>query len=334
MTCLHYWDFGRSVNGRNAMTTHGSNILHAPRLSRAQFLKVSGAALLTTSLPPRTHAAEAPLISRPIPKSKTNEQMPIIGLGTARVFGRRGDAAEMAEKGEVLKTLLNSGARMVDTAASYGEAEEICGEQLQALNLRSKAFVASKFGERGRENGIASIARSFKRLRTDMIDLMYIHNMVDADTHLPTIQKYKDEGKFRYIGISDTSPNQDKLIDWMDRIDFVEFSYSVGARDAEKRLLPAAKDKGVAACIAIPLGSGRHLRAMAGKDVPEWAKQELACDSFAQLLLKFVLSHPAVTVAIPATSKQKHMLDNLGAGRGPMPDAKQRERIADLWKDV
>ena len=302
------------------------------RCSRSTFLKVAGAAMLASTLPGSpSFAAAAPLAMRPIPKSKTKEQLPVIGLGTSQVFASRGDAAAMTAKGDVVKTLLQEGGRVIDTAAAYRESEGVVGDLLEPLTLRKQAFVATKFGEQSRDNGIASIARSFKNLRTDMIDLMYIHNMVDVDTHLPTIKQYKADGKFRYIGISDTSNNQDKLTTWMDQIDFVEFNYSVDTREAEKRLLPMAKDKGVAVFVALPLGRGRLLNRVKDTPFPEWAKAELQCATFAQLLLKFVVSHPAVTTAIPATSRQKHVGENLDAGRGPLPDAKQRERIAAIW---
>jgi aryl-alcohol dehydrogenase-like predicted oxidoreductase len=275
----------------------------------------------------------ATVATRPIPKSKSGEELPIIGLGTARCFGKRGDDKAMADKTAVIKTLIGNGGKVIDTAAMYGAAEELVGEILEQTKLRPQAFVATKCHIPGKE-GTATMERSFKALRTNTLDLLYIHNMVDVDTHLPTIEKFKSDGRVRYIGISDTSAGQDKLITWMDRLDFVEFAYSVGAREAEKRLLPAAKDKGVAVFTAIPLGRGSLLSAVKGKEVPAWAKEELQCETYAQLLLKFVVSHPAVTVAIPATSNPKHIAENLDAGRGPMPDAKQREKIAAIWKDA
>lgn len=300
-------------------------------LSRAQFLKLgaaASAAAVTPALP--LSAADASLVTRPIPKSKDGERLPIMGLGTAQDFGARRD---IEDKTQVLKSLFDGGGSIVDTAANYarGSSEELIGELLDQYNLRSKAFIATKFGERGRENGIESMDRSFQRLRTDQIDLMFVHNMVDTDTHLPALRDYKAQGRIRYFGVTSTGRNQDRLTRWMDELDFVEFAYAVDYRSAEQRLLPMAADKGVAVLVALPLGRGRPLSAMRGKEVPEWAREELGCRTYAQLLLKFVVSHPNVTAAIPGTNNPKHMIENLEAGHGPMADAKQRERIAALW---
>ncbi len=302
-----------------------------PGISRAHFLKLVGAAGALAAAPNLpSFAAERPLVMRPIPNSKDGEQLPVIGLGTAQDFGAR---REIEDKTQVLKSLLDGGGKIIDTAANYagGSSEELIGEILGEHNLRSKAFIATKFGERGRENGIESMERSFKSLRTDLIDLMFVHNMIDVDTHLPSLRDYKDQGRIRYFGVTSTGRNQDNLTRWMDQLDFVEFAYAVDFRDAEQRLLPMAADKGVAVLIALPLGRDRPLSAMRGKEVPEWAKVELGCHTYAQLLLKFVVSHPNVTAAIPGTNNPKHMVENLDAGRGPMADAKQRERIAALW---
>lgn len=278
-------------------------------------------------------AASGTLATRKIPKSKDGEQLPVIGLGTAQDFGARRD---IEDKTQVLKNLFDGGAKIVDTAANYarGSSEELLGELLEQHALRSKAFIATKFGERGRENGIESMDRSFQRLRTEQIDLMFVHNMIDTDVHLPALRDYKAQERIRYFGVTSTGRNQDELTRWMDELDFVEFAYAVDFRDAEKRLLPMAADKGVAVLVALPLGRGRPLRAMKGKEVPEWAKEELGCHSYAQLLLKFVVSHPAVTAAIPGTNNPKHMAENVEAGHGPLATAKQRERIAAIWENA
>ena len=301
------------------------------RLTRASFLKTTGALALASALP--ALAAASPLAQRPIPKSKTGERLPIIGLGTRSLS--RSETTAVGGQGDVIATLLGSGGKIIDTAASYtgGDSEDIIGEALAKTNARNKAFIATKFAERGKDNGLRSIATSFKQLRSDTIDLMFIHNMVDISTQLPTLEDFKARGKFRYIGISDTSDRQDELVKYLDRLDFIEFAYAADAREAEKRLLPAAMDKGVACLIALPLGRGRALNAVKGKDVPAWAKEELGVESFAQLLLKFVIGHPAVTAAIPSTLDSKHMSEDLDAGRGPLPDAKQRAKIAAIWEN-
>ena len=302
-------------------------------LSRAQFLKLAGAASAAATVPVSgLLAASNTLAMRPIPKSKDNEQLPVVGLGTAQDFGARRD---IEDKTQVLKSLFSGGGKIVDTAANYasGSSEELLGELLEQESLRTKAFIATKFGERGREKGIESMSRSFQRLRTDKIDLMFVHNMIDTDAHLPALRDYKSQGRIRYFGVTSTGRNQDQLTRWMDELDFVEFAYAVDFRDAEERLLPMAADKGVGVLVALPLGRGRPLRAMRGKEVPEWAIEELGCRTYAQLLLKFVVSHPAVTAAIPGTNNPKHMAENLEAGHGPLANAKQRERIAAIWEN-
>lgn len=302
-------------------------------LTRQHFLKGAAAGAALAALPGAARAAAGALVTRAIPKSANSEQLPVIGLGTAQDFGAGGDAALVAQKAQVIKELIAGGGKILDTAAMYsrGGAESFCGEVMEQNGLRDKTFLATKFAERGRENGVQAIDAAFKRLRTDMIDLMFVHNMVDTDTHLPTLQDLKAKGRFRYIGVSSTGDDQDRLTTWMDQLDFVEFAYAVDAREAEKRLLPAAADKGVAVLVALPLGRGRLLSKVQGQPVPEWARQELGATSFAQLLLKFVASHPAVTAAIPGTNRPQHMIENLAAGHAPLPDAKQRERIAAIW---
>jgi aryl-alcohol dehydrogenase-like predicted oxidoreductase len=298
-------------------------------LSRGAFLRLTAAAGLAAC----TGAVAAePLVAKAIPRSPEKETLPCIGLGTAQEFGLRGDTANMNAKTAVMKTLVADGGKVLDTAASYGDAEAISGEIMEKAGLRPQIFIATKLDDvRGKQNGVRSIEDSFKKLRTNTIDLMYVHNMIDADTHLPTLKDYKAQKKIRYIGVTNTYSDQDHLTTWMDDLDFVEFAYSVDFRDAERRLLPMARDKGVAVFVALPFGRGRLLSAMRGRAVPAWAKQELGCTSFAQLALKFLVSHPAVTVAIPGTENPQHMAENLDAGRTPLASEKQREMIAALW---
>ncbi len=302
-------------------------------ISRKDFLVGAGAALTFAGVPASARAAESPLVMRTIPKSKNKEQIPVIGLGTAQDFGAQAAPEVMDQKAQVIRELVAKGGRVLDTAEQYsgGGAEAFVGDVIAKNALRDKIFLATKIEERGKEAGQAAIDTAFKRLRSDTIDLMFVHNMVDTDLHLPVFQELKDKGRYRYIGVSSTGREQDRLTTWMDKIDFVEFAYAVDTREAEKRLLPAAADKGVAVLVALPLGRGRLLGKVQGQTVPEWAKQELGAVSFAQLLLKFVVSHPAVTAAIPGTSRPQHMIENLAAGHGPLPDAKQRERIAAIW---
>ncbi len=297
-----------------------------PFITRSQFLKLTAAATAAAITP--ASAAEA-VNTRAIPKSKTGERLPVIGLGTAQDFGDR--SSDVEAKTQVVQSLVAGAAKVLDTAPSYRDAETLCGELMEKLNVRDKIFLSTKLQERGKENGHRSIERSFESLRVKVIDLMNVHNMVDVDTHLPLLRDLKAQGRIRYIGVTSTGSNQNDLTRWLKDVDFIQFAYSVDFREPEKRLLPMAQEAGVATFIALPFGRNRLLNAMRGKTVPEWAVKELGCESYAQLALKFVASHPAVTVAIPGTNNPRHMTDNLRAAVGVLPEAKQREKVAALW---
>lgn len=290
-----------------------------------------GAAPLAASLAAVPNPKAPPLHLRPVHKSPLMIKLPVIGLGTRAMS--KTETKAVTGQVDVINTLLNGGGTVIDTASNYtgGDSEQVIGEALEKSGLRGQAFIATKISERGKEAGLKAIDNSFSRLRVELIDLMFVHNMVDIPTQLPTLKDYKERRRIRYVGISETSDNQDELIKHLDGLDFVEFAYAADFRQAEKNLLPACLDKGVSTLIALPLGRGRALNKVKGQEVPEWAKKELGVETFAQLLLKFVISHPAVTVAIPSTLNPKHMAENLAAGRGPLPDAKQRERIAAIW---
>ncbi len=295
-------------------------------MTRGQFLTLAAGAAAAIVAPAR---AAASLTMRPIPKSKAGDQLPMIGLGTAQDFGDR--SAEFEKKMQVVKALVDGGGRVLDTAPSYREAEALCGEYMEKLGVRDKIFLSTKVQERGRADGSRSIEESFKNLRVKVIDLMNVHNMVDVDTHMPLLRDLKAQGRIRYIGVTSTGSNQNELRRWLKDIDFIQFAYSVDMRDPEKQLLPAAQDAGVATFIALPFGRNRLLNSMRGKAVPDWAKKDLGCESYAQLALKFVVSHPGVTVAIPGTKNPRHVADNLLAATGVLPDTQQREKIAALW---
>ncbi|MDX2224457.1 MAG: aldo/keto reductase [Rhodospirillaceae bacterium] len=305
----------------------------APRsqpVSRGRFLALSGAMLAAAAAASRP-AVAAEMTRKPIPRSKTGETLPVIGVGTNR-FGRDGGATE--NKIGVIRTLLDRGGAVVDTAEAYGESEAVLGEIFTGLNARPKLFVASKLRRTGRADGVATMENSFKRLRTEVIDLMMVHNLVDTATQLPIMQEWKAAGRYRYVGASHSSPEeQEALAEVMagQEIDVVQLNYSVDVRGPEQKLLPLAAERGIAVMANLPLGRGRLLEKVRGQPVPEWAAKELNCTSYAQLLLKFVVSHPAVTVAIPGTVTPKYMADNVGAGLGPMPTEAQRARIAAIW---
>jgi len=300
-------------------------------LNRKQFLSLSAAAAAAVALPMRAFAAAPAMVTKTIPK--TGEKLPCIGLGTIR-FTERGDDAQMARFQQVIQTLFDNGGTLVDTATSYGDAESIIGELFEKMDGRAKSFLATKIRIEGRDQGIASIENSFKALRTDKLDLVQIHNLIDTHVHLETLRDLKAKGRIRYIGLTHfRAEEQEALGEFMEKedLDFVQLNYSVDVREPEKRLLSIAQDKGIAVLVNLPLGRTEPLKRVAGQQVPEWAKQELNCTSFAQLLLKFVVSHPAITAAIPGTTNPVHMVDNAHAGIGPLADAKQRERIAAIW---
>lgn len=266
-----------------------------------------------------------PILLRPIPS--TGEQIPAIGLGSWQTF----DVADIAPVTAVLRRFLELGGRVIDSSPMYGKSEEAIGKMLAAIALpNARPFLATKVWTEGRTDGIAEMKRSIKRLGSPAkLDLMQIHNLVDWKTHLATLRAWKDAGTIRYIGITHyaTSAFDDlERIMKTEKLDFVQLPYSVASRGVEKRLLPLAAEKGIAVLVMQPFSSGNLFTQVKGKALPAVAS-ELGCTSWGQLFLKFLLGHPAVTCPIPATSKVKHVEDNLGALRGPVPDAAQRKAI-------
>jgi diketogulonate reductase-like aldo/keto reductase len=280
------------------------------------------------------HAAQGPMHRRPIPGS--GETLPVIGLGTADTFDvSPKDSAALAPLQEVLQDLLKSAGKdaVIDTAPSYGEAEAVTGELVTRAQARAGVFLASKIGTTGRDAGMRQVRNSLALLRTPKLDLIQVHNLVDTSTQLALLRELKQEGVTRYIGITHyTASAHDELTALVERekLDFVQINLSVTARGAEKRLLPACQARGVAVLINRPFQDGSLFRQVRGKALPDWAA-ELDCGSWAQVFLKFVIGHPAVTTVIPATSKPRNMADNLLAGYGRLPDAAMRERIAALF---
>ncbi len=273
-------------------------------------------------------AAEAPLLQRRIPSS--GEMLPAIGLGTSQVFEVSLTDAELAPLAEVVKTLFEGGAKVIDTAPSYGPAEEVTGELLKRDGSQARAFIATKVSVSGRDRGLAQFRESQKVLRREKIDLVQVHNLRDTATQLSLLRELQQQGVIRYIGITHyVEGAHDELVTTLERekgIDFVQFNYSVGERGAEKRLLPYCRDHGLATLINRPFQRASLLSRVKDRPLPGFAT-ELLATSWAQLALKFILAEPAVTVVIPATSKAKYMTDNLAAGRGSLPDAAQRKKI-------
>ncbi|HEX6161606.1 MAG TPA: aldo/keto reductase [Thermoanaerobaculia bacterium] len=261
-------------------------------------------------------------------KTTTMQPLPRIGLGTWQTFNVT--PSQYGPLEEVLREFVNLGGKLIDSSPMYGRSEEAVGDIAAKLGVHDRLFLATKVWTSGRQAGIAQMEESMRKLRTKRIDLMQVHNLVDAATHLDTLRAWKKEGRIRYLGITHYTSGAYGQVEAMLRrepVDFLQINYSVGEREAERRLLPLAKEKGISVIANRPFAEGALLRQLAAKPLPDFAK-EIDCTSWAQLLLKFVISHPAITAAIPATSKVKHLRDNMAAAHGRMPDPALRQRIA------
>jgi diketogulonate reductase-like aldo/keto reductase len=286
------------------------------------------AVVATGSLNDLMSAIQAePIISRRVPSS--GEELPVIGLGTWQTFDVGNSAAARAPLREVLEAFAGVGGRVIDSSPMYGTSETVAGDLI--ASLRTKLFIATKVWTSGKSRGIQQMEESMRRLRAQPIDLMQVHNLVDVEAHLETLAEWKRAGRVRYVGITHyTASAHDALMRVMERhpVDFVQVNYSVGERDAERRVLPFARERGVAVIANRPFAAGDLFRRVRSRLLPSWAK-EIDCTSWAQILLKFVVSHPAMTCAIPATSRVDHLRDNMGAAFGRLPDENLRRRIAD-----
>ncbi len=270
----------------------------------------------------------ASMIRRPIPR--TGQLLPVIGLGTWQTFDVGGTKSSREPLKNVLREFARLGGSVVDSSPMYGQSETVVGDLAAELGIHKQLFLATKVWTSGRDAGIRQMEESFRRLRTDRMDLMQVHNLVDWRTHLATLQQWKEQGRVRYIGATHyTAGAYEQLAGVLqtEELDFVQLNYSVAEREAERRLLPLAVEKRVAVIVNRPFAAGGLFSKLLSKPLPPWAK-EIGCASWAQLLLKFVISHPAVTCAIPATSKVQHLADNMQAGLEPLPDAGMRERMA------
>ena len=265
--------------------------------------------------------------TRPIPR--TGEQLPVIGLGTWQTFDVGADRKARAPLDDVLRTLLDAGARVIDSSPMYGRAEEVTGDELAAIGA-AQPFLATKVWTSGKQAGIDQMKRSMQRMRTARLDLMQIHNLLDWQTHLPVLREWKAAGTIRYIGVTHYQHSQFAAIEQLmkrEQLDFIQIPYSIVDRTAEARILPAARDTGTAVLVMTPFESGALFGQVKAKPLPSWAG-ELGCTSWAQVFLKFILGHPAVTCPIPATSKPAHVADNVLAGLGPLPDEAMRAKMA------
>ena len=303
-------------------------------LSRRDVLRLTvavGASLVAKGWSARKAAAAEPataILTRRIPSS--GEPVPVIGLGTWQTFDVGPSSAERAPLEEVLGTFVAMGGKVVDSSPMYGQSEEVVGAIAAKLGVLAKLFVATKVWTSGKAEGIRQMEGSMQKLRVRPIDLMQVHNLVDAGTHLDTLQEWKREGRVRYVGVTHyTAGSHDEVARLIAArpVDFIQINYSVGEREAEHRLLPLALERRVAVIANRPFTGGDLFRRLRGRPLPAWAA-EIDCESWAQVLLKFVVSHPAITCAIPATSRVAHLRENMKAGVGRLPDAALRARIA------
>lgn len=306
-------------------------------IKRRQLLQISAGLLISQALGLRAEASASPtlrLIQRAIPSS--GELLPVIGMGTSRTFDTEGDPASLATLQEVLQAFFDGGGTVIDSSPMYGNSESRVGDVLRALPQRPKLFAATKVWTTGRQQGIAQMEESARRMNVERFDLIAVHNLQDWQTHLETLKNWKAEGKVRYIGIT-TSHGRDheEFLQVMrtQPLDFVQFSYNIEDRAAERELLPVAAERGIATMINRPYQRGALFTRSRGKELPALAA-ELDCSSWGQFYLKYILGHPAVTCIIPATASVRHMVDNMRANFGRLPDARQRAEMLRLFEQL
>jgi len=274
----------------------------------------------------------ATMLTRPIPSS--GEKLPVIGLGTWQTFDV--DPAQSGPLAEVLRAFVRFGGRVIDSSPMYGRAEQIIGDLLTRLKLRDSLFLATKVWTRGQQAGIDSMERSFARLQTKTIDLMQVHNLVDAQTQLRTIREWKAQGRFRYLGVTHYEAGafaEVAKILAREKLDFVQINYSIMGREAEEKILPLAQERDVAVIVNRPFGGGNLFSRVRGKPLPDFAA-EFDCTSWAQFFLKWIVAHSAVTCAISATNNIQHLEDNMRAGVGKLPDGKVRQRMIEAVSNL
>jgi aryl-alcohol dehydrogenase-like predicted oxidoreductase len=294
-----------------------------------------GAALL---LPANLLLAQpAVLLRKKIPSS--GESIPIIGIGTARRYEEVKNDADKVPLRETIKQFQALGGTVIDSSPSYGTAEAVVGELVEGLKIRDSLFLATKVSLRkvvGRDEGIKQIEASFKKYRTNKLDLIAVHNLLDTDTQLKTLREMKAAGRIRYVGMTTSFDNQYGEFEQVmkkETLDFIQVDYALDNRDAGDRIIPLAPDRGMAVMINLPFGRGRLFNAVQGKKLPEWAS-EFDCASWAQFFLKYIVAHPAITCAVPGMARPEYVVDNLGAARGRLPDAATRKRMEQFIDNV
>lgn len=306
-------------------------------ISRRQFLELgielTGAVAAGLILPNSVFAAAAPL-RKAIPKS--GEMLPLIGMGTSRTFDASGNTELLSQLLQVTQTFFDMGGGMIDSSPMYGSSQEVIGQLLAKIKAKQNLFAATKVWITGKEEGIQQMEESRQQWGIQHFDLMQIHNLVDWETQLETLNQMKADGEIRYTGITTSHGRyHSRLRNILKQhdFDFLQLSYNIGNRDVESTLLSIAEEKGIAVIVNRPYQRGELFSHVKGKPLPNWA-QEFNCTSWGQYFLKYVVSHPAVNCAIPATTKVKHMKDNMQAGRGLLPTAKQRIQMLKYFESL
>jgi diketogulonate reductase-like aldo/keto reductase len=308
-------------------------------MTRRQAVKIIGTATAGLMLPTdasqgQANSESSAMLARTIPSS--GEKLPVIGLGTWKAFDVDLSADTRRQLADVVSLFIKLGGRVIDSSPMYGRAEEVIGDLTSAPGIREKLFLATKVWTRGKQSGIQSMEHSMSLLRTNRIDLMQVHNLVDANTQLATLQDWKQQGRIRYTGIthyeSGALSEVEKLLR-SQKFDFLQINYSLMEPEADQRILPLAQERGVAVIANRPFGSGDLFSKVRSKPLPEWAA-EFDCRSWAQFFLKWIVANPVITCAIPATDKPHHLEDNMHGGIGPLPDAKLRRRMAELLSSL
>ena len=304
-------------------------------IDRRTAVKLMAAATAAALAPSRTIAAEGHnMTTRKVPSS--GEEIPVIGMGSSDTFDVGDDPASRDGLRGVLRSLVEGGGRVIDTSPMYGRAETVLGDLIDDLGLGPKLWYATKVWTRGRDAGARQIDESFVRLRTKQLDLLQIHNLLDWREHVPTLRALQAAGRVRYSGLThyraDAHADLERVLG-EEKFDWLQVNYSLVEREAEQRLLPFCRDHGIAVMVNRPFADGAMFARVRGRPLPDWAA-EVGCRSWGQFFLRFVVSHPAVTCVIPATSKPQHMIDNAAAGLGPLPDEQQRRRMAEFWEGL
>ena len=301
-----------------------------PNITRRKAMQYGVAAGLAAST---GLSATEQMSTRAIPA--TGEALPVIGLGTWSVFDIGTEAEALQTRRDIVAALIDAGGSVIDSSPMYNRSERVVGDVLAAGGFRDRTFLATKVWTDGQAAGARQMQRSADLMQTDVIDLMQVHNRRDLDAHWPTIRELQEAGKIRYNGVTDYRESaMDAMAALMRRFrpQFIQINYSLGERAADRVVLPLASELGIGVLINRPFMEGRLFRAVSGRDLPGWAAE--FADSWGQFFLKFVISHPAVTCVIPGTSKVRHMVDNAGAGSGPMPDEPTRQQMIAFMMDI